>query len=303
MATYGNGYQRFSMFPPVIRWLIVANVAIFIVEALILPGLAGGTIGPNRFPITHVYLALWPIDTEYFGVWQYFTYMFEHGGFSHLFLNMLVLWMFGIELEQTWGSKKFLMFYLACGLGAGIIHSLVTLFMGPGAPTVGASGAIMGVSVAFAMMFPNRMVYAFFFFPLPARLAMMLFIGIDLVRGVLGGSDIAHFAHLGGALIGFLLLKTGGLYLMGGPFKRMKQQEQPGMEAFRTAPRPQEPVYSRGNVIDVNFREAPRHAAPRMNFGDDQARIDAILDKISRQGYQSLTDEEKAVLMNASRRM
>lgn len=237
---------------------------------------------------------LWPIDSPFFWPWQFFTYMFLHGGFLHIFFNMLVLFMFGVELEQIWGSRRFVIYYLACGIGAGMIHAIVTYLMGNEAPTVGASGAIMGVMVAFGMIFPDRIIYFNLFFPMKAKYAVLLFVGIDLVFGfgAAQGDNVARFAHIGGALVGFILLKVGGRMTLGGIFDR------------RT-PRVTEAPRQRAPIIEARFRESEpaRPSVPSMNFGDEQERIDAILDKISRSGYQTLTEEEKAILLEASRRM
>jgi membrane associated rhomboid family serine protease len=129
--------------------------------------------------------------------------MFAHGGFFHLFFNMFVLWMFGTMLERTWGPKRFLIFYLSCGLAAGIAHLLLEF-----SPAVGASGAIMGLFAAFAYLFPNT---EMFIFPIPApvkaKYAVAIMAAFDLFGGVSpSGSNIAHFAHLGGLAMGFILV-------------------------------------------------------------------------------------------------
>jgi hypothetical protein len=157
-------------------------------------------------------------------------------------------------------------------------------------------------------MFPDRIIFVVFF-PMRAKYAVLLITALDLYQGFVGTDDVAHFAHLGGALVGYLLLKTSGLFLRGGLFKSVgaaSSGPSPTMDAFRPVEQPQTPPRSR--IIDVDFREVPRretprHIPPRMDFGDDQARIDAILDKISHEGYQNLTEEEKAILIQASRKM
>ncbi len=291
-----------SMFPPAIKWLLAINIALFLLM------LAGGEM-INVLLIKNG--ALWPIGSPYFRPWQYISYMFLHGGFTHIFFNMLALWMFGIELEQMWGSRRFLGYYLLCGLGAGIVHSIVMLMMGTeNVPTVGASGAIYGITLAFGLAFPDRIIFMGFFLPMRARIAVLVFIGFELYAGVTGTSDgIAHFAHLGGALVGFILIKVGGVLTLGGVFDRFpwfNQTPRDSMPAFeppvRRQPNPQ--------IIDAQFRDVGGRAPserdrpyPRMDFGADQSRIDEILDKISRSGYQNLTDEEKAILNEASKKM
>ncbi|HVK40544.1 MAG TPA: rhomboid family intramembrane serine protease [Candidatus Kapabacteria bacterium] len=295
-----SGYNRFSMFPPVTKALLIANVAIFILGFV-----PGGTFEGEAVPLSfmmRLYGALWPLTIELFQPWQYFTYMFLHGGFGHVFINMLVLWMFGKELEELWGSRRFLVFYLACGLGAGLVHSAMTLILDNGGPTVGASGAIMGLMTAFALIYPNREIYIYGIIPLKAKYLLMLYVGMDLFYTILNdpGDTVARTAHLGGALVGFLMLRFGGKMTLGGIFDRKRVQP-----PQRMAPMPPQ---ERARVIDARFREtepvrtsAP--APPVMNFGNEQERIDAILDKISHSGYQTLTDEEKAILLEASKRM
>jgi membrane associated rhomboid family serine protease len=304
MSFYGDrlGQGRMNMFPPVIKWLLVANVGIFLLGMI--PITVGGERGQLE-QLLQYFGMLWPLGDGRFHIWQYATYMFLHGSFAHIFFNMLGLWMFGMELEQLWGSRRFLAYYLLCGLGAGIIHSLIMLWAGDLAPALGASGAIYGVLVAFAVLFPDRIIY-YLFLPVRAKYMVMIFIALDLYNGVGGRDGVAHFAHLGGALVGFLLLQFGGKLTLGRIFDRIpgfRPHNAPQMEAFRPqyVPRPK--------VIDVEYRDlsserAPRRSpAPQMSFGADQERIDAILDKISRSGYQNLTEEEKTILMEASRRM
>jgi membrane associated rhomboid family serine protease len=306
------------MFPPVIKWLIAINILLFLLGLLPYQGDYQGAVIGDLFVR---YGALWPTGSAYYMPWQYFTYMFLHGGFSHIFFNLFVLWMFGMELEQMWGSKRFLAFYLLCGLGAGAIHTAVTYFVGNGGPTIGASGAIMGVMIAFGMNFPDRIIFLGLFFPLKAKYAILLIVGIDLVSGVTsssgvlegGRSDgIAHFAHLGGALIGFILLQAGGKLTLGRIFDRFAWfgDGSPRHTHVAQSVTPEFSQRERSNVIDVGFRDvettrrSSSSAAPlKMNFGDDQERIDGILDKISRYGYQNLTDEEKAILNEASKKL
>lgn len=313
MSYYGNRFSGsgLNMFPPVIAWLLGINIFIFLLDHFVLPGLGIWTVQTTGGSISYLSIhgGLWSFDSDLFGVWQYFTYMFLHGDFMHIFFNMLMLWMFGVELEQLWGSKRFLTFYLLCGLGAGIVQSIVTLLMDDASRTVGASGAISGVMLAFGFAFPDRMVFVMYFLPLRAKYAVLLMIGVNVYFGISGtGGRVAYFAHLGGALIGYLLLKFGsnnvplpGLFKNSAPAGAGENQ---GLFTFnRTPRRTQDP-----RIIDVRFRETqksePREQrVPAMNFGDDQARIDAILDKISVSGYQNLTEEEKAILQEASKKM
>lgn len=299
-----SGYNRLNMFPPVIKWLIGVNIAVFIIGMI--PTTYMGypvTVGD----VTMIHAGLWPVASARFGVWQYFTYMFLHGGFSHIFFNLLTLWMFGMELAHMWGTRRFLAYYFLCGIGAGVIHSVITAFMGDAYPTVGASGAIMGVMVAFGLTFPDRVVLMGFFFPMRAKYAVLVFAGIDLYMGLVGSPDgVAHFAHLGGALIGFILLKLGGNLTLGGIFDKIpgfgNRQTLGFMKGTaRQAPRDQ------GPMVDARYRDVeparPRYAPHHVDLSDD--RLNAVLDKMLRQNlrYQDLSEEERMILDSASDRM
>jgi membrane associated rhomboid family serine protease len=148
-------------------------------------------------------IALFPYDSPYFKPYQLVSHMFAHGGFFHLFFNMFVLWMFGMMLERAWGPKRFFIFYFVCGLAAAAAQLLFT-----NSPAVGASGAIMGLFAAFAYLFPNTELIIFPFpVPVKAKYAVAVMAAIDLFSGINpGGSNIAHFAHLGGLVMGFILV-------------------------------------------------------------------------------------------------
>lgn len=188
---YGNRFQQTT---PVVLNLIIINVLVYIVQFLF--------DGPDE-KISRV-IALFPYNTPFFKPYQLVTHMFAHGGFFHLLFNMFVLWMFGSLLERAWGPKKFLIFYLVCGLAAGVAHLALE-----NVPAVGASGAIMGLFAAFAYLFPNT---ELIIFPLPvpikAKYAVAIMAAIDLFGGVYpaAGGNIAHFAHLGGLVMGFILV-------------------------------------------------------------------------------------------------
>lgn len=165
-----------------------------------------------------------------FNLGQLFTYMFMHANFQHIFFNMFALWMFGRVLEQVWGPKRFLLFYMLCGIGAGLIQELVqyieyaivlsnytTVQTGYGLipmseylnmmRTVGASGAVYGILLAFGMLFPNSQMFVFPLpFPIKAKYFVMGYAVLELVLGISGGDGVAHFAHLGGMLFGLILI-------------------------------------------------------------------------------------------------
>ena len=154
------------------------------------------------------YFALVPILVwkKYF-LWQLGTYIFLHGGLTHLLFNLLGLWMFGGELENYWGSKKFLRYFLFCGIGAGICTVLFTPYLYQRIPVVGASGAIYGILLAFGWLFPNRPIYLYFLFPIPAKYMVILYGLIELFASMEGsGGGIAHVTHLGGLFFGLLYM-------------------------------------------------------------------------------------------------
>jgi membrane associated rhomboid family serine protease len=180
--------------PPATQALLLANVAVFFLGELLGPGLLS-------------MFALWPVGSG-FWPWQIGTYAFLHGSFNHLFFNMLGLWMFGGELEQVWGQKRFLQFYAASVVAAALTQLLVNALLGSVAPTVGASGGLFGLLLAFAMIFPNRIILLFFVIPMKAKYLVALYGLLELYQGVyVMNSGVAHFAHLGGMLGGLLTLR------------------------------------------------------------------------------------------------
>lgn len=152
------------------------------------------------------YLGLVPIMVwKKFFLWQLFTYLFLHGGITHLLFNLLALWMFGGALENEWGSKKFLFYFFFCGIGAGLCTVLFT--PNQMIPVIGASGAIYGILLAFGWLFPNRPIFLYFLFPIPAKYMVILFGVIELFASMEGtGGGIAHLTHLGGLLFGFIYM-------------------------------------------------------------------------------------------------
>ena len=180
--------------PPVTQFLLLANVAMFFLGELLGPGL----LAP---------FWLWPIGTS-FWPWQLGTYAFIHGSFNHLFFNMLGLWMFGAELEQIWGRKRYVTFFAASVLAAAVVQLLVNAALGSTAPTVGASGGLFGLLLAFAMIFPDRIILLFFVIPMKAKYLVLLYGLLELYQGVyVMNSGVAHFAHLGGMLGGLLTIR------------------------------------------------------------------------------------------------
>ena len=214
----------FQMIPPVIKNLIIINVLVF---------LATQTLGPAIETWMTNAFALHSIQSVYFRPHQLVTYLFMHGGWDHIFFNMLALWMFGSILENYWGAKRFLIFYTVSGIGAAIAH-LVVLYpeMTPilqdlynyspadqellkhdpnwalNQATVGASGAVFGCLAAFGYLFPNSLIYLYFFVPIKAKWMVLGYAALELFSGVRAsaGDNVAHWAHLGGGLVGLLLV-------------------------------------------------------------------------------------------------
>ena len=196
--------QGFRMLPPVVKNLIIINFIVFLATMVL-----------EKYNYTGIttMCALNAVWTGRFRIWQLLTYMFMHGSWSHIFFNMFALWMFGYVLENYWGSRRFLFYYLVCGIGAGLCHLIV-----PGwTITVGASGAVYGILLAFGMMFPNERIYLYFIMPIKAKWFVIGYAAIELLDGLFMTSDgIAHFAHLGGMLVGLILI----LYWRKHPFSR-----------------------------------------------------------------------------------
>ena len=198
------------MLPNGVKYLLITNVIMF-----------AATYALERLgylEITNL-LCLWPVTTPLFRIWQPITYMFMHAGFGHIFFNMFALWMFGYVLENYWGTKRFVIYYMICGLGAAATHIAMSLiFHMPVAPTVGASGAVYGILLAFGMMFPNEYIYLYFLVPIKTKWFIIGMVALELFEGIFRSYDgIAHFAHLGGMLIGLILI----LYWRKHPFGRI----------------------------------------------------------------------------------
>ena len=158
-----------------------------------------------------VYLGLLPgLVWHAFYLWQLFTYIFLHGDIPHILFNLLALWMFGGELENLWGSRRFLFYFFFCGIGAGMITVFCTMILTPQyqlVPVIGASGAIYGILLAFGWLFPNRPIYIYFLIPVPAKYFVVIFGFLEFIyfsRG--GGGGISHITHLGGLLFGFVYM-------------------------------------------------------------------------------------------------
>ena len=188
-----NNYRPSQRTTPVVLNLIIINALVFVAQMVF----------DSTWELTNR-MALYSYNSGLFEPYQLVTHMFAHGGFFHILFNMYALWMFGSVLERVWGPKRFLIFYLVCGLAAG----LAQMFLVSGGAAVGASGAIMGLLAAFAYTFPNTQFYILPFpFPIKAKYMAAIYAAIDLFGGFSGSTDnVAHFAHLGGLVMGFILV-------------------------------------------------------------------------------------------------
>jgi len=260
-----------------------------------------------------------------FHVYQFLTYMFLHGGFTHILFNMFALWMFGSVIERVWGSKKFIFYYIVCGVGAGIMQEIVQYvnFSVQGLAaydyvsisgqriamdvflnqwmTIGASGAVYGILLAFGMIFPNERLFIIPIpFPIKAKWLIIGYIFIELFSAMGQSDGVAHMAHLGGMLFGFLLIR----YWQKHPDSSQRFGRSSGQEFFDNLKRRYENHRQQHEQNNYSERQDPRresdedyNARQRKN----QEEIDAILDKIRKSGYDSLTKEEKKKLFDQSR--
>lgn len=325
---YGGGsFGGFSYFPPVLKALLGLNVGIFLIQVLF------GEISIGNYTINswiHYRASLYPLGSKYFAIWQFLTYMFLHGGLFHLLMNMIILWMFGVELEHQWGSKKFLIYYLLCGFGGALAHLIISPLRGevsPDIPLVGASGAIFGVLAAFGLMYPERYMYLYFLVPIKAKYAVIGFIVLEVFAGFGGGSgdNVAHLAHVGGAITGiiYIMLDVGLPQLMsrlriGGRNKSSAEWEDSNISDWdnrssgrgtnnpfrRQEEYDDEPVEAEYYDVKNDPRQKPQGwGETRKGRVITQEEVDKILDKIAASGYQNLTEEEREILFEASRRM
>ena len=197
--------------PPITQALLLLNVALFCLDYV-----SGQALS--------FWLGLWPLQSPQFMPWQVVTYAFMHGSMAHLFFNMMGLWMFGSELEQLWGRDRFIRFYAASVLSAAATQLLMSAALGWQAPTVGASGGLFGLLLAYGMLFPDRIIMPLFPpIPMKAKFFVGIYGAVELYMGVTGSqSGVAHFAHLGGMLGGWLMIRywRGQSPFSGGPRKR-----------------------------------------------------------------------------------
>lgn len=245
----------------IVRFLILSNVTIFAVQYIF-----------NLDALLAFNFGLVPQLFFAGKIWQVFTYMFLHANFMHILFNMLALWMFGSVLERYWGSREFIKYYLITGLGGGLCYALFN--MNSPIPTVGASGAIYGLLAAYAVLFPDSVIYVWFVIPLKAKWFALIFGAIEFFASFGQGGGVAHLAHLGGMVIGFVYLKRG-----------------------RIIPRQWRYALS-------DWKEHRAGAAQQREQEElDKIRreVDVLLDKINREGIAALTPAEQKRLEKASR--
>lgn len=279
----GGGFGGFSITPWVKRLLIV-NTAIFLVAFI------AARAGYGPFLIE--YLALEPREIL-FQPWTLFTYAFLHLGLGHVFFNMLALFFFGPMLEERWGSRGFIKFYLVAAAGSALFAALEALFV-PGIYVLGASGAIYGLLMAFAMAWPTMPIHIWGIFPIQARWLVAIMAAVSIL--LIGGGGVSHLAHLGGFATAYLYLKSPWAPSPWGeiPTPRRKPKKRASGGAFgwlgkrpRAEPAP------------------PKPAPPALRPQDEQQLlddVDGILEKISARGLGSLTEEERKRLDEVSRR-
>jgi membrane associated rhomboid family serine protease len=208
-------------------------------------------------------------------LWQPVTYMFIHGDFFHIFMNMFVLWMFGTEMESIWGSRKFLRHYFVTGIGSGIIW-LIFNYGNSYSVLIGASGAIYGILLAYGLMFPNRKVLIYFLFPIKVKYFVTILAAIAFVSSIdKSGSNISHLTHLSGMIVGFLYLK----------FPNIK---------YKTS------ILVNRKIAESINRKSERKKANMLGL---QKKVDRLLDKVSNDGFNSLSDDEKDQLYTYSKRL
>ncbi|MCF0183557.1 MAG: rhomboid family intramembrane serine protease [Bacteroidaceae bacterium] len=288
--------------PVITKNLLIINLLVFFAQVVL----------EMRGIMLEHWLGLHFMLAAHFYPWQFVTYMFLHGGFAHVFFNMFALWMFGRVIESCWGPRRFLLFFLVCGIGAGLVQeavqwiqyysmglnnyegvmlptglsSPVSLYL-DGWNTIGASGAVYGILLAFGLTFPEERMFVFPIpFPIPAKYFVIGYAALELLMGFGGSRDgVAHFAHLGGMLFGWLLMLywAGKLKMpsFANPFRRRSWKD----------------IVDEQPIAGFNSPEDEWNARRKAR----EAEVDRILDKVRKHGYGALSEREKRVLFNAGK--
>ena len=279
---YRSDNNFYNSIPVVTRYILLINLIVWAACNFL------------KFPLVE-YLGLFDMNSKYFNLYQLITYQFTHVAFFHLFFNMFALFMFGRVLESYWGPSRFLTYYMVTGIGAGLIQLAICYFQDIQSVTIGASGAVFGILLAFGMLFPNTPLMIIPF-PFPIK-AKYLVIGYGVLELWLGfanrsGDDVAHFAHLGGMLFGIILIlywrKKNGNYRTGNPWNQSFSKK---IKNFFSG-KPKMTVHHRPETDwDYNARKV-----------EESKEIDRILDKIKNSGYNNLSEDEKKKLFDAGKK-
>ena len=280
-----------------VQWLLALNIGVYFLQlTLFSPDAVFSALAldPARFPSS------W---------WTIVTYMFVHAWLAHLAFNLFTLWMFGPRLEHAWGTRTFTQFYLWCGLGGAVAH----LLFAQHSSVIGASGAISGVLVAYAIHWPDEEVYLFGVIPMKSRWLIAAMIGMNIVFALAPSSRIDWTAHVGGMGFGWLFLKLyslGGLDRVRGWVSSVPDESE---EMPRAVPRTRSSMQDRGRGVDevvarsnavvLRERKPLTHAPKQETPQEYAAKIDGVLDKISQQGIGSLTRDERRMLEDMSRKL
>lgn len=259
MRYYTGSYDRRSPWNQyfsnnVVNKIVLANVIVFLLQKIL----------PISFTATLMYFPRQLVES--FAIWQPLTYMFLHGSFGHLFFNMLLLWFLGTTLEATWGGPRFLKYYIATGLGGALFFTIFNYDGG----VLGASGAVLGVLLAYGMTFPDNYLLLYFIFPVKAKYMVTFVVLLNLAYGISGAAGVAYFAHLGGMATGMMFFRRDIANSM---------------------------IWRR---VTRGWREqsTTRRANSQTHEGE---KINSILDKIAAKGYENLSATEKRILENYSR--
>jgi membrane associated rhomboid family serine protease len=250
-----------------VKWLIIITAGIFFLQLLPVIGL-----------LLRVYFPLIPSETFLDGqIWRVITYMFMHDTSSplHILFNMLVLWMFGVELENQWGTRRFVLFYFVCGIGSGLFSFISVFTPAINIPVIGASGAVLGVITAYALYYPKREILLFFVLPINIRIFVLGYALYSIYGALIPHGNISHLTHLGGIVVALFYVK---LY----PY------------IFEVVRGYSDRVHEKHHLKEIE------NARFHKQFFEEQ--VDPILEKISREGMQALTKKEKDVLKKAAQR-
>lgn len=264
--------------PAGLRWIILSTVGVFVLQALIAV-VFGADVA--RW-VNQTFGILQNVGVTLTEPWRMVTYMLLHAGGFHILFNLLWLWWMGQAVENTLGTRNFLIIYLGSGIGGALVNALVALAFGSATalPTIGASGAVFGVMVAFAMLYPTAPIMLLLLPPIQARYVVAGLIALDILF-LTANDNVARVVHLGGAASGWVLMRyysTGGMDRLASLFSRWKSARGPKNKRMRS-------------VVDATIIEEI-----------DQSEIDHILDKIAQKGYSSLSAEEKKRLFDSSKR-